>query len=324
MHSLPCTEMAGVDALETELPSELHLSVRLKLARSFWEQKLLLSALALSGPAIHALCTEWDFIFSLMTLPADSRVIIYFISLYPTSFIIAAAFPTDASTRAGANFTVVPVVLGSALRCFGIVLDFYHTVYTRWDTVESTTFTIIYLITSAVILSIWLFALRQGLKRRFSWTLGRRTHLMEGTALLLCAVSLRATGASTTFPPGRMSFSAAIARGSLAVMLGGVVLAPRSRRAMAEMASRFRWNRVTLSLDDLAVAARDHALVERPMACSSDCSSDAETSTVSSVSRAFSHHTAKIVEGTRTRDGTQSESQTIRLRAGAAPRSMDG
>ena len=77
---------------------------------------------------LHALFGEWDMLFSIGTLPADARVLAYVVSLYPSTLIAAAAFPTSASTTtAGARFLFVPVVCCSILRCFGVGLDLHHT-----------------------------------------------------------------------------------------------------------------------------------------------------------------------------------------------------
>ncbi len=103
---------------------------------------------------MHALCGEWDFLFSFGTLPADARVCGYLMAYASHgsqsartrhrtgalsspvacvlhgvrgrcvgSFVfVAACFPTNITSSAGVKF-VGPVSAASAmLRCFGVAM----------------------------------------------------------------------------------------------------------------------------------------------------------------------------------------------------------
>ena len=241
---LPHVESAGLSA---DLPWHLQSPLRQKLYQNFTRQRAIMSALALSGLLLHSLFGEWDFLFTFGTLPRDSRVLVYVVSVYSTSLIMAATFPRDPSSEAGAQFTVAPVIAGSILRCFGVALDLYHT-----GPLVNDACTCVHRATSVVLFAVWLIAALQGLAARFTWRSARCVHLLEGTSLVLCTMLIRALGPSPSYPPGGMSFGAALARGGFAVFLGAGVLSPQNRARIAQHANSLGLNQLIISLAETA------------------------------------------------------------------------
>ena len=80
------------------------------------------------APLLHTLFGEFDgLIYSFGSLPGDSRLWLYCVSLYIPCLIIAASFPVDVASPAGQRFAFVPTVCCGTLRCIGVGLDIYHT-----------------------------------------------------------------------------------------------------------------------------------------------------------------------------------------------------
>ena len=74
--------------------------------------------------------------------------------------------------------------------------------------------------------------------------------------MLLCTFGLRLLGPSPSYPPGEMSFAAALARGGAALLLGLFLLAPVNRAQAAEMAMSCGWNRVATDAARVFVAPK--------------------------------------------------------------------
>jgi len=276
------------------LPRQIAIPVRRRLAHSFTVQRLLLSLFAISGPVLHTLYGEWRFLFTLGQLPADSRVFVYAISLYIPTIIIAAGFPNNPSTAAGSNFTFVPVVICSILRCFGVCLDVYHSGKSIHVNAACSR---IHHLTAFIIFSVWLAAAVEGLRGRISWYVARCVHATEGAALCLCTLGLRAFGPPPHYAPGEMSFLAALVRSGLAVLLGTAILTPRNRFRVADLATRFGWNHVTIHLGEMQMAG---PLDEMTSLLGGSCgshSSERDGATPGpggGASIGTSHHTAKL------------------------------
>ena len=101
-----------------------------------------------------------------------------------------------------------------------------------------------------------------------------------------------------------MSLSVALARGGLAIALGGLLLSPPNRRRLARLANHLGVNHVVLSLRDIDLnpANRRNAYGERrppsirpPSQPRGGADDDMSESSLTMASpRAASHHTAKI------------------------------
>lgn len=244
--ALPCMESAHLSG-----DSFQNAALRQALARRYTFLWVIVSMICISGPLLQSLYGEWDFIFSFGTLPADTRVMFYMLSLYGSTMIVAAAFPVNPASEVGAKFTFVPVVVCAVLRCFGVCLDLYHNGHHA--TVGCT---VVHWLASIVVFATWVFASVQGVRRRVTWYIARCVHAMEGTAFILCALLMRALGPAAHYPPGAMSFPAALFRGLLAVTLSAVILKPLNRIRMSQVANRFGWNHVTVGLGELTSARR--------------------------------------------------------------------
>ena len=293
VNKLPCAESAQISQ---EMPPDLYYVFRRKLAQNFTVQRAIVSALALSGPLLHSLFGEWEgILFTLGTLPGDTRLVMYTISVYGTSMIIAAAFPINATSDAGAKFCA-PIVACSALRCIGVVLDVRNC---RTYLVNSTC-SLVHLTASAIIFSIWLVGVHMGVRARLSWQVARCVHVIEGSTFVLCTVLLRILGPVARYPPGNMSFVAALARGVLPVLLGGFILTPQNRIKFSQLANHLGFNHVTLSLGELTAMQSDIGSDNavgwedrhtRPRSDSLDTPEE-DNGPCSSVS----HHTAKLCD----------------------------
>ena len=126
------------------------------------------------------------------------------------------------------------------------MLDVYHT-----GPLVNPACTAVYRLTNVVLFVAWLSAPVRSWLCRFDWYWGRCIHLTEGVALVACTLLIRALGPSEHYPPGGMSLSAALARGGLAILLGGLVLSPPNRRRLARLANHLGVNHVVLSLRDI-------------------------------------------------------------------------
>ena len=298
--ALPYVESAD---LSSDIPGFLQIPLRQKLSQSFTRQRALLALLTLSTTSLSPLFGEWDFAWqavhglSLDSLPRDSRLALYVASVYSTSLFVAALFPNDMSSKAGAQFQL-PVVVGSTLRCVGVVLDVYHT-----GPLVNPACTAVHRLTSVVLFLAWLSAPVRSWAGRFDWYWGRCIHMTEGVALVTCTLLIRALGPSEHYPPGGMSLSAALARGGLAIVLGGLVLSPPNRRHLARLANHFGVNHVVLSLNDVdlnPINRRDAYGEIRPPSIPAPPSQSQgggeEDMSGSSLtySRAASHHTTKM------------------------------
>ena len=229
------------------LPHPLPPSIRQRLGRNFTRQRLCMSLFALFGPVLHALFGEWDMIFSLGALPANVRVLTYTVSVYPSTLIAAAAFPVSATTTtAGRDFLVVPVVICSAMRCFGVGLDWYHT-----HTHINPACTYAHAIACALIFASHLSNVLRGLRGSVTWRRARRVHATEGVAFVACALVQRAAGPPPAYAPGNMSYAAALLRGALALALA-MLVDPANRQRIARTANRAGLNDLIVRLDDLA------------------------------------------------------------------------
>ena len=205
----------------------------------FSRQQAALSICSLAGPLLHSLFGEWDFVYALGSLPADSRLLTYLLSVYGSTLFVIVSFPECAAVEAGSRFTFVPVVVGGILRCFGVCLDYYHT-----QTHVNDACTCLHSGMAVSLFLLWLAATALGIRRRFDWAAARWVHTLEGTLLVLCTLGLRALGSPPSYPPGEMSFPVALTRGGLAVILGTFFLAPASRSQISLMAKNCGWNDV--------------------------------------------------------------------------------
>ena len=250
----------------------LRYPLRRKLAENFTWQRMLMSIICLSGFLLHSLFGEFAFLghpaLALGTLPKDSRVLIYAFGAYSTCILIAASFPVNPSTEAGAKFCAAPVLVGSVLRCCGVALDVYHTGH-----FDAYACTLVHRLANAAVFGLWLHYLWLGVTHRVSWRAGRFTHFGEGLMFVLCALLLRVLGPTPHYAPGRMSYPAALARGGLAMLLGGVVLTPRNRMRIARLANTLGWNHVVFSLGELRtpeLTAADGDGAHRANECTAD------------------------------------------------------
>ena len=297
--TLPYVESAD---LSSDIPDYYfkQMPMRQKLSQSFTRQRALLALLSVLGTSFSLLFGEWDFVGlgvewgsvcgSLGTLSRDSRLVMYVVSVYSTSLLIMAAFPYNLSSAAGTQF-LLPILVGSVLRCVGVVLDVYHT-----GPLVNPACTAVHRLTSVVLFGAWLSTPVQAWAGRFDWYWGRGIHMIEGVALVTCTLLIRALGPSEHYPPGGMSLSAALARGGLAIVLGGLVESPPNRRRLARLANHFGVNHVVLSLGDLdlnPVNHRDAYGAIRPPSLPEVTSG----SSLTSPPRAASHHTSKMPPG---------------------------
>jgi len=240
-----------------DTPSFLVSLYHRKLAGVFTRQRIVVSVLSTAGPVLYSLYGEWDFLFSLGTLPPDMRIAVYAISLVAPTIMIAAAFPEDVTSASGATFAFVPVVVGSTLRCVGVCLDLYHT-HTRVNVACA----YLHSATASAVFALWLVALVYGVRRRFSWTMARCVHGLEGALLVLCTLGLRYLGPPPNYAPGSLSFAAAVTRGGLAIFLSLVVLTPSNRQRMAELARRAGCWKFAVDLGELSDTPRRLHLVD--------------------------------------------------------------
>ena len=242
----PYLESSYLSDEEVHCDHQYMMLLRRGLARNFTRQQILMSTIALFPFVMHSLFGEYDFIFTLGTLPADSRVVAYCMSAYLSTIICAASFPTSPTSTAGARFIYVPVVVGACLRAIGVCLDLYHT-----EAHVNVACTAVHGLTALVLICLWLNGAWLGSNHQFTWANARWVHGGEGTALVLCVLGLRACGPPPSYPPGNMSFVAALARGGLAMFLGIVLIAPPNRIRIASAANRLGLNHVTIYLHEL-------------------------------------------------------------------------
>ena len=295
-------ESAFLQPKLANMPAFMHAPIKEKLANNYRRQRIIMSILALTAPLVHSLYGEWKFIYSFGDLPADSRLLLYLVSVGSASIGCAAAFPLDPTTEAGAKFTVIPVTIGSMLRCFGVVLDLYHTGYIVNDAC-----TLVHRITNTVLFCSWFQGIWLGLNRRFTWKMSRTCHAIDGFAIFLCTLLIRHLGPSTGYPPGAMSFPAALTRGLSALLLGLVGLAPSNRLRIARFATHLGWNHVTMSLEEFshakelaeqsgACCSRSHALgTESSYSLDDDEGQGGANDDASAAGSIASRYTAKIV-----------------------------
>ena len=92
-------------------------------------------------------------------------------------------------------------------------------------------------------------------RARLSWQV--RAACMSSKAQLSCSArSCCVYLAPSRYPPGNMSFVAALARGVLPVLLGGFILTPQNRIKF-QLANHLGFNHVTLSLGELTAMQSD-------------------------------------------------------------------
>ena len=287
MSTVLCFESAQL--AKVQIAPHLKPTVERRAARKYMHSRTALSVIAVAAPLLHSLFGEWRFIFSFGTLPGYFRLYAYFFSLYIPTLLIAAAFPSDVTTEAGAKFAFVPVVVCSCLRCVGVCLDLYHT-----GTHVNVACAFVHRCTAVLLLFVWGTAAVQGIRHRMSWGCARCIHGSEGTILLTCTIALRICGPPPVYPPGDMPFPASLARGGLAVALASVILHPAMRKKIAAIANRLGFNHLTIHLGELRAEARQTAQGISLLTCSSSCSLTQSEPEVGS--NACSHHTTKLEE----------------------------
>lgn len=248
--ALPIAEAAR----PVNVPKFMATPLRHQLSASFTRQRMVLSLVAISGPLIHSLYGEWDgILFSLGTLPSpDTRVLIYFYSLFIPTIMIACAFPDEHApmTESGAIFSFVPCVVCAILRCFGILLDLHHT-----ETHVNDACARVHTAACAILFCAWASVAVLGMRRRVDWSIARWMHGTEGATFILCTLALHRCGPPPSYAPGSVSLPAALARGCLALLLSLCVVTPSNRQRMASYARTSGLFHVAIPLGELRVGA---------------------------------------------------------------------